>query len=57
MGVQNKSCLGGWYQWEGRGYKERVQEGECSGNIMYSCMKMKKMRPTETIPGMGGRKR
>jgi hypothetical protein len=24
------------------GYKERVQEGECGGNIVYSCMKMKK---------------
>jgi hypothetical protein len=26
---------GGWYQLEGGGYKERVQEGECSGNFMY----------------------
>jgi hypothetical protein len=29
-------------QREGRGYKERVLEGECSANIMYSCMKMEK---------------
>jgi hypothetical protein len=33
---------GGWYQWERGRYKERVKEAECSGNIMYSCMKMKK---------------
>jgi hypothetical protein len=32
----------GWYQWEGEGYKERVWEGECGENIMYSCMKMEK---------------
>jgi hypothetical protein len=25
---------GGWYQWEGRGYKERAEEVECSGNIL-----------------------
>jgi hypothetical protein len=25
----------------GRGNKERVKEGECGRNIMYSCMKMK----------------
>jgi hypothetical protein len=31
---------GGWYQWEGGGYKERVQEGEYGGNSMYSCMKV-----------------
>jgi hypothetical protein len=30
---------GGWYQWEGARYKERVWEGEYDGN-MYSCMKM-----------------
>jgi hypothetical protein len=24
------------------GYKERVEEGECGGNVMYSCMKMEK---------------
>jgi hypothetical protein len=24
------------------GYKERVGEGECSGNIMYSCMRIEK---------------
>jgi hypothetical protein len=33
---------GGWYQWEGGEYKERVKEGECGRNIMYSCMKMEK---------------
>jgi hypothetical protein len=36
-----KTVSGGWYQWEGGGYKERVKEGENSGNIMYSCMKRK----------------
>jgi hypothetical protein len=32
----------GWYQWEGREYKERVQKDEYGGNTMYSCMKMEK---------------
>jgi hypothetical protein len=32
----------GCYQWEGRGYEERVKEAEYSRNIMYSCMKMGK---------------
>jgi hypothetical protein len=32
----------GWYQWEGGEYKERVKEGNCCGNILYSCMKMEK---------------
>jgi hypothetical protein len=28
---------------EGAGYKEKVKEAECNGNIiMYSCMKMEK---------------
>jgi hypothetical protein len=25
---QNRSCLGGWYQWKGGGHLERVKEGE-----------------------------
>jgi hypothetical protein len=25
----------GWYQRDGEEHKERVQEGECNGNIMY----------------------
>jgi chitinase len=33
---------GGWHQWEGGGYKDRVKEGEYDGNITYSCMKMEK---------------
>jgi hypothetical protein len=33
---------GGWYQWEKGRYKKRMKEGECSGNIMYSCMKTEK---------------
>jgi hypothetical protein len=40
--------------WERR-YKERVEKGEYDRNTMYSCMKMKQMRPVETIPGMWGR--
>jgi biotin-(acetyl-CoA carboxylase) ligase len=44
----------GCYQWEGRGYEERVWEHEYGRNIMYTCKKMKKMRPVETIPGMEG---
>jgi hypothetical protein len=35
-------------------YKARVKEAKCSGNITYSCMKMEKMRPVETVPGIGG---
>jgi hypothetical protein len=31
-----------------------VKEAKGSGNLMYSCMKMKKTRYVETIPGMGG---
>jgi hypothetical protein len=37
-----------WYQWEGEEHKDRVKEGECGGNVMYSCMKMKQ-RLVETI--------
>jgi hypothetical protein len=33
---------GGWYQYEREGYKVRVKEAECSGNVMLSCMKMEK---------------
>jgi hypothetical protein len=33
----------------GEDIRERVQEGECSGTIMYSCMKME-VKPIETIP-------
>jgi hypothetical protein len=38
----NQVLSGGWYQWEGKRYKKKVKEGESSGNIMYSCMKMEK---------------
>jgi hypothetical protein len=34
-------------------YKEMGKEGKYGGNIMYLCMKNGKMRPVETIPGMG----
>jgi hypothetical protein len=44
------------YQWEGGGHKERVWEGKYCRNIMNSCMKMKKMSSSETIPGMGERR-
>jgi hypothetical protein len=33
---------GSWHQWEGGGYRERVEEGEYGRNTMYSCMKMGK---------------
>jgi hypothetical protein len=33
---------GGWYQWKKEKYKERVKEGECSGNIIYTYMKIEK---------------
>jgi hypothetical protein len=32
---------GGWYQWEGAD-KGKGAGGECSGNVMYSCVKMDK---------------
>jgi hypothetical protein len=48
-----RALSGDWYQWEGGGYKERVQKGEYGGNIMYLCINGK-MRPVETIPGIGG---
>jgi hypothetical protein len=41
---------GGWYQWE------RVKEDEYGENIMYSSMKMKKMRPFETFQNGRGNK-
>jgi hypothetical protein len=31
-----------------------VKEGKYGRNIMYSCLKMEKMRPVETVPGMEG---
>jgi hypothetical protein len=31
-----------------------VKEGEYGANTVHTCMKMEKMRPVETIPGMGG---
>jgi hypothetical protein len=34
-------------------YKERVQEGECGRNIVYSCIKIRKMISVETILGTG----
>jgi hypothetical protein len=46
-----RSSVCGWQQWEGGGYKKNIQEGEYGGN-KYSCMKMEKMRPVETIPGI-----
>jgi hypothetical protein len=33
---------GGLAPMRGGGYKERVEEGEYGGDIMYSCMKMEK---------------
>jgi hypothetical protein len=37
---ESGSCTvwGGWYQWEGRGYGERVWEGEYGANTVYTCM-------------------
>jgi hypothetical protein len=34
---------GALYQWEGKGHKEKVKEGEYGRSTMHSCMKMKKM--------------
>jgi hypothetical protein len=33
---------GDWYQSEWGEFKERVEEGECGGIIVYSSMKMEK---------------
>jgi hypothetical protein len=33
-------------------YKDRVQEGECSGIVIYLCMTMEKMKSVDMIPGM-----
>jgi hypothetical protein len=38
---------GGWYQWEGRGYKKGVKEGEHGRNTMM--YKNGKIKPGETI--------
>jgi hypothetical protein len=40
--IREQVLSGGWYQWEGRGHKERVEEGKYGGNAVYSCMKMEK---------------
>jgi hypothetical protein len=38
--LQNTSAeqvlSGGWYQWDGRGYKEKMKEGEYGANIVYT---------------------
>jgi hypothetical protein len=41
-GMVKQALSGKWHQWDRREYRERVQEGECSENIMYSCMQMEK---------------
>jgi hypothetical protein len=41
-GRQNRFCLRGWYQWEGKGCGERVKEGEYGANTVYTCVKMEK---------------
>jgi hypothetical protein len=48
-----RSCLGVGSSGSG-GYKE-MMKGEYGTHIMFSCMKMEKMRPAETILRMGGR--
>jgi hypothetical protein len=50
-GMQNRSCLRVWYQWGE--YKERVEEVNM---VEYYVLIYEngKMRPVETIPGMGG---
>jgi hypothetical protein len=46
--VKGLALLGGgrnfkrWGLWEWGGYKERVKEAECSGDIIYSYLKMEK---------------
>jgi hypothetical protein len=49
--MQNRSCLRVWYQWGE--YKERVEEVNM---VEYYVLIYEngKMRPVETIPGMGG---
>jgi hypothetical protein len=50
-----RSCLEGWYQWEGGVYKERISEHECDRNIMYSYMKMEKYDLLKLFKEWGGR--
>jgi hypothetical protein len=50
-GKQNRSCLGGGYQWEGGGYKERGSEGEYGANNLYTYVNGK-MITVEIIPGI-----
>jgi hypothetical protein len=40
---------GGWYQWEGGEYKERLKKGEYGGNTMYLMSEDGKTRPIESI--------
>jgi hypothetical protein len=51
-GKQNRSCLGDWYQWEGRGYKKTVQEVNMVEMLCTHVCKWE-MRPAETTSGMG----
>jgi hypothetical protein len=41
------------YQWEEGGYKERVKEGENSGNIMHLHMKMEKLDQLKVLQDWG----
>jgi hypothetical protein len=36
-GRWNRSWMG-WYQWEGRGGREMVKEGEYGAKTLYTCM-------------------
>jgi hypothetical protein len=36
QGGQNRSCLGGWYQWEGGGCGEMVKEDKYGTNTVYT---------------------
>jgi hypothetical protein len=53
IGGWNRFCLGGWYNWEGEGGGERVWEGEYGANTYIYMYVNGKMRPVESIPGMG----
>jgi hypothetical protein len=52
-GGQNRSYLGGWYQWEGRGCEESVWESEYGANSVYT-YENGEMRPIETFRNRGG---
>jgi hypothetical protein len=51
-GMQNRSCLGSWYQWEGEDIKKGCRKVNME-EILCTMYVNGKMRDIETIPGIG----